>query len=85
MDPRPPDGRSWSGQAYVSLLGSAARALRLLRQLDVDACLIGGLAMSARCDPRFTRDIDLAVAIADDAVRSRSYRRLPLPAIPSWP
>ena len=46
MDPRPPDGRSWSGQAYVRLLGSAARALRLLRQLDVDACLIGGLAVS---------------------------------------
>jgi hypothetical protein len=50
----------------VSLLGSAATTLRLLRQLNVDACLIGGLAVSARCDPRFTRDIDLAVVIADD-------------------
>lgn len=50
----------------MSLLGSAADAVRLLRQLDVGACLIGGLAVSVRCDPRFTRDIDLAVAIAGD-------------------
>jgi predicted nucleotidyltransferase len=30
--------------------------------------LIGGLAVSVRCEPRFTRDIDLAVAVATDAV-----------------
>lgn len=29
--------------------------------------LIGGLAVSVRAEPRFTRDIDLAVAVADDA------------------
>lgn len=28
--------------------------------------LVGGLAVSARTDPRFTRDIDLAVSVADD-------------------
>ncbi len=28
--------------------------------------LVGGLAVSARCEPRFTRDVDLAVAAADD-------------------
>lgn len=28
--------------------------------------LVGGLAVSARGEPRFTRDIDLAVAVADD-------------------
>ncbi|MBA3393554.1 MAG: hypothetical protein H0T89_12975 [Deltaproteobacteria bacterium] len=28
--------------------------------------LIGGLAVSARTEPRFTRDIDVAVAVADD-------------------
>jgi hypothetical protein len=28
--------------------------------------LVGGLAVSARCEPRFTRDIDLAVAVAND-------------------
>lgn len=29
--------------------------------------LVGGLAVSARTEPRFTRDIDLAVAVASDA------------------
>lgn len=31
------------------------------------AALVGGLAVSARTEPRFTRDVDLAVAVADDA------------------
>jgi predicted nucleotidyltransferase len=30
--------------------------------------LVGGLAVSIRCEPRFTRDIDLAVAVGDDAL-----------------
>lgn len=29
--------------------------------------LVGGLAVSVRVEPRFTRDIDVAVAVADDA------------------
>ena len=29
--------------------------------------LIGGLAVSARTEPRFTRDADFAVALAGDA------------------
>lgn len=29
--------------------------------------LVGGLAISARTEPRFTRDVDLAVVVADDA------------------
>ena len=29
--------------------------------------LVGGLAVSIRVEPRFTRDIDLAVAVVDDA------------------
>lgn len=29
--------------------------------------LVGGLAVSVRSEPRFTRDIDLAVAVGDDA------------------
>jgi len=38
---------------------------------DLDACgvpyaLVGGLAVSARCEPRFTRDLDLAVAVEGD-------------------
>ena len=28
--------------------------------------LVGGLAVSVRAEPRFTRDVDFAVAVADD-------------------
>lgn len=46
-----------------SVLRAAVAALA-----DADACfaLIGGLAVSVRAEPRFTRDADLAVAVADD-------------------
>lgn len=33
---------------------------------DVAWALVGGMAISARLEPRFTRDIDLAIAAADD-------------------
>ena len=45
-----------------------------LRQIDADLtrarvrfALVGGLAVSVRTEPRFTRDADLAVAVATDA------------------
>ncbi len=37
-----------------------------LAAADVRWALIGGLAISARLEPRFTRDVDLAVAVAGD-------------------
>jgi hypothetical protein len=43
---------------------------RIARDLDAAGrrwALIGGLAVSARAEPRTTRDIDLAVAVVDDA------------------
>ena len=45
-------------------LRDVASALDRLRH---SWALVGGLAVSARGEPRFTRDIDLAVAVADDA------------------
>ena len=45
-------------------LASIAPALRSVR---AKFALVGGLAVSARTEPRFTRDIDLAVAVASDA------------------
>lgn len=44
--------------------------------------LVGGLAVSIRAEPRFTRDVDLAVAVVDDAaaeslvgdLRAQGYR-----------
>lgn len=43
------------------------RVARLLEARGRRFALVGGLAVSARVEPRFTRDIDLAVAVATDA------------------
>ncbi len=58
-------------------MSEAAGAPRLLSALRQTAqilddrrrpwALVGGLAVSVRVEPRFTRDIDLVVAVADDA------------------
>lgn len=42
-----------------------------LQELGVGAALIGGIAVSARAEPRFTRDVDLAVAVSGDAEAER--------------
>jgi hypothetical protein len=38
-----------------------------LQRVSVPFALVGGLAVSVRVEPRFTRDIGLAVAVASDA------------------
>lgn len=43
-----------------------AQLVRDLESLGVRWALIGGLAVSTRAEPRFTRDIDLCVVAADD-------------------
>jgi predicted nucleotidyltransferase len=54
-----------------------------LRQISVDLtdahasfALVGGLAVSARTEPRFTRDADIAVAVASDAEAESLIRSL---------
>lgn len=42
-----------------------------LQAAGVGWCLIGGLAVGVRADPRFTRDLDIAVATADDQASER--------------
>ena len=42
----------------------------------VSSALIGGLAVSARTEPRFTRDADLAVAVANDGEAEALIRNL---------
>jgi hypothetical protein len=37
-----------------------------LQRASVPFALVGGLAVSVPAEPRFTRDIDLAVAVAGD-------------------
>jgi predicted nucleotidyltransferase len=61
----------------VSRLESALR--NIASELDLlrySWALIGGLAVSARVEPRFTRDIDLALAVSNDAMAEALVHRL---------
>lgn len=40
--------------------------------LQVSWAVVGGFAVSARAEPRFTRDVDVAVAVGGDDEPSRS-------------
>ena len=53
------------------VIDAAALAASLLDDLGARFALIGGLAVSARAEPRYTRDVDLAVHVADDAESER--------------
>jgi DNA polymerase IIIc chi subunit len=39
-------------------------------------CIVGGLAAGARTEPRFTKDLDVAIAADDDAAAERIVGRL---------
>ena len=43
------------------------RIIRSLQEREVRFAIVGGLAVSARSEPRFTRDADLCVAVSSDA------------------
>lgn len=60
----------------TSLEQHLRRILAELAESGVRAALVGGLAVSVRTEPRFTRDIDLAVAVADDAEAESVVARL---------
>lgn len=58
-------------------LGAALQRISVaLHDASVPFALVGGLAVSVRAEPRFTRDVDLAVAVADDAAAEALVRRL---------
>ncbi len=51
----------------LTRLGAALRDVTtVLNELQAQWALVGGLAVSARTEPRFTRDVDLAVAVESD-------------------
>ncbi|WP_153415073.1 nucleotidyl transferase AbiEii/AbiGii toxin family protein [Nocardia macrotermitis] len=52
------------------------RATTDINKLGYGWGLVGGFAVSARSTPRFTHDIDLAVAVADDAAAESLVRML---------
>ncbi len=51
----------------MTLRDSLVAVLRDLEQLRLPHAIIGGLAVSARVEPRMTRDVDVVVDVADDA------------------
>lgn len=55
--------------ATAPTLADALRdACHVLEELRVPHALVGGLAVSARAEPRLTRDVDVAIDAADDGV-----------------
>jgi hypothetical protein len=60
-----------------------------LTALGLRWAAIGGLAVAARAEPRTTRDLDVAIAVAGDrdaekiilALRGRGYREIPVGAV----
>lgn len=58
------------------LLAALQHTAAILRESARPFALVGGLAVSVRVEPRFTRDIDLAVAVADDAAAERLVAEL---------
>lgn len=60
----------------TAIEGALIRIDSDLRQIGVAFALIGGLAVSLRAEPRTTRDVDLAVALKDDAGAERVIRGL---------
>jgi len=50
----------------MDLIAALGQALGDLDALGSKVALVGGLAIAVRVDPRFTRDVDLAVSVEDD-------------------
>lgn len=55
---------------------SLHRLARDCEALQLQWALIGGFAVSARAEPRFTRDIDICVLVADDTDAEATVMRL---------
>lgn len=58
----------------TDLAAQLASAIGLLDASGHSFAVVGGLAVSARTEPRFTRDVDIAVAVPDDASVERLVR-----------
>jgi len=50
--------------ARSTLIDAVAAACDDLRELGAEFAIVGGLAVSARAEPRLTRDLDVAVSVA---------------------
>ena len=62
---------------HVNAVEAALRkAAKDLTGLGQRWAIVGGFAVSARAEPRFTRDVDIAVAVANDYAAESLVRRL---------
>lgn len=60
----------------MSLVEALRRLVQDLQDLSVPFALVGGLAVSVRTEPRFTRDIDVAIAVDSDPAAEAVVRGL---------
>lgn len=60
----------------MQLFEALAQILSRLDAQGARAAVLGGLAVSAWTEPRFTRDVDLAVAVQTDADAERIIRQI---------
>jgi predicted nucleotidyltransferase len=60
----------------MQLFEALAQILSQLETRGARAAVLGGLAVSAWTEPRFTRDVDVAVAVQTDADAERIVRQL---------
>jgi len=60
----------------VSLAGSMASVVQDLQDAGVRFALVGGFAIGVHTEPRFTRDLDFAVAVSSDAEAEQLARTL---------
>lgn len=60
----------------MRLLSALVRLEKDLRALEVRWALIGGLAVSAHGEPRLTRDLDIAITVANDKEADKIVRAL---------
>lgn len=60
----------------TDIAAAAAAVAARLDDLGLGYALVGGFAVSVRTEPRFTRDIDLVVAVADDTSAEATTRSL---------
>lgn len=58
----------------MTLAETLRAAVVELERQHAGFALVGGLAVSVRAEPRFTRDVDLAVVVVDDADAERRVR-----------
>jgi hypothetical protein len=73
---RRPGPRRRVASTTPTLITALVRACRDLVSTKVEFALVGGLAVSARAEPRLTRDVDVAVSVGDDRAAEDVVQRL---------